>query len=127
MSTPVVLLVEDDPDIRLSVRMLLEDEGVRAVEAANGRVALDLLTKGLSPQLIILDLIMPTMDGVELLRILKIYNRLATIPVLVLSAYDPSDHPSSARKFDHYLPKPVEQNDLINYIRRLLHTQPQLA
>ena len=125
MST--VLVVEDDPDTRLTVRTLLEDEGLETVEAANGRIALDLLTAGLAPKLIVLDLVMPGMDGVELLKILKVYSRLSTIKVLILSAYNPAYHPSTAHRFDDYLSKPMAPGAFMVTVRRLLGRDTRLA
>lgn len=80
-----VLLVEDDQDIREALTELLEDEGYVVAVATNGAEALDLLDRTDRPSVILLDLVMPKMDGVEFLERVK-GTVHATIPVVVLSA-----------------------------------------
>jgi len=80
-----VLLVDDDEDFRAVVRELLEDEGCEVREAEDGRVALEVLASFL-PDLILMDLMMPGMDGWELFAELKKRAVLAEIPVAILSA-----------------------------------------
>ncbi|HVY45526.1 MAG TPA: response regulator [Minicystis sp.] len=79
-----VLVVEDDVEIRDLVREVLEDEGYAVVVAEHGREAVEALESGLSPALILLDLMMPVMDGWELLDVLR--ARWSKIPVTVVSA-----------------------------------------
>ena len=82
-----ILVVEDDPDARERVRRVLERDGWEVVEAGNGLQALALLAE-LRPQLIVLDLMMPEMDGFELAARLRSDERWRALPVLVLSALD---------------------------------------
>jgi CheY-like chemotaxis protein len=83
----VVLVVEDDPDVRETLELILEDEGVRAVGVANGREAIDYLTSDAPlPDLILLDLMMPVMSGVEFLAWRQRHPELAALPVVVVSA-----------------------------------------
>lgn len=88
MSGLPLLLIEDDQDIRESLAEFLEDHGYRVVAARDGRVALDhLLHEQERPCLIVLDLMMPVMDGQEF-RAQQLRNpELAEIPVLLISAY----------------------------------------
>lgn len=86
MST--VMLVEDDPDVREAMTLALDECGVNAMIAANGELALEQLGAGPLPSLILLDLMMPVMDGREMHRALRADPRLALIPVVVLSAQD---------------------------------------
>lgn len=82
---PQVLLVDDDATVRDSMKWLLELHGHPVVTAANGAEALDRLRNGLRPRVILLDLIMPVMDGFEF-REKQIQDaELAAIPVLVYS------------------------------------------
>ena len=60
-----IMLVDDDPDFAEVLKSILEDEGYQVVTAADGQVALDLLREGLSPEVILLDLRMPVMNGFE--------------------------------------------------------------
>ena len=115
-----VLIVDDDPDAAGIVREVLEKEGWQVTTAHNGREALDLLTHGVVVHLILLDLVMPVMNGVELLRILKSYTRLAAIPVVVFSGHDPAAHFDMTGKFAGYLSKPVTGQELLATVRRVL-------
>ncbi len=82
----MVLVVEDDADIRCGVRDLLEDEGYQVRTAANGREALDSLAQTSRPCVILLDLMMPVMDGHQFLDQLRLQSEWAEIPVVVVSA-----------------------------------------
>ena len=81
-----VLVVEDDHDVRVSVRSILEDEGFQVLSAANGRQAIDLLQQ-FQPGLILLDLRMPIMDGWEFVELLRRDAVLARLPVVIHSAF----------------------------------------
>ena len=86
MSQPTVLIVEDDADTRDMIGRFLELEGYAVETAANGRQALDRLDAGASACVILLDLMMPVMDGWEFRRIQVGHSVLSKIPVIVLSA-----------------------------------------
>jgi PAS domain S-box-containing protein len=81
-----VLVAEDDADIRRSVVEVLTGEGYEVITASDGREALDLLAGGERPCLILLDLMMPSMSGWDVLEALRADRRLASLPVVVLSA-----------------------------------------
>jgi PAS domain S-box-containing protein len=80
-----VLLVEDDEDTRSLVRRALEKEGWTVIEAENGRVAMDRLAEA-RPALVLLDLMMPEMDGFEFLEAVRAQKETASIPVVVITA-----------------------------------------
>jgi CheY-like chemotaxis protein len=80
-----VLVVEDDEATRLVVRRVLEAEGCDVAEAANGRIGLDRLAEQ-RPSLVLLDLVMPEMDGFEFLEAMREQSDLATVPVIVVTA-----------------------------------------
>lgn len=82
-----VLVVEDDPSVREVLKRSLEQDGRRVLEAENGRVALELLDDAL-PDLVLLDLIMPEMDGFEFLDALREQPKYRALPVVVLTAMD---------------------------------------
>ncbi|UCC14721.1 MAG: PAS domain S-box protein [Gammaproteobacteria bacterium] len=82
-----VLVVDDEPDIRSLTRRTLEAEGLQVREAANGQEALDEIRRR-QPGLIILDLMMPVMDGFEFLRQLRHDAKIADLPVIVVTAKD---------------------------------------
>lgn len=85
-ASEAILLVDDDDDLRETLTMLLERRGYCVVGASNGREALDLLASELSPCIILLDLMMPVMDGYEFLAQQKQNARIAGIPVVVITA-----------------------------------------
>jgi len=82
-----VLVVEDDPQMREMLRRTLEKEGWHVVEAANGKVGLEQLA-GHSPALILLDLMMPEMDGFEFMQALRQRADSQRVPVFVITAKD---------------------------------------
>ena len=82
-----ILLVEDEPDIRTSLQEALEWEGYHVVTAANGREALACLPNMARPCLILLDLMMPVMNGWEFADALKTNDCLAAIPIVVVTAF----------------------------------------
>jgi len=81
-----VLLVEDDSAVRDATSELLEDEGFSVVAAGDGRDALDLLRAGLRPAVIVLDLMMPRMDGWDFRHVQMADQSLREIPVIVVTA-----------------------------------------
>ena len=82
-----ILVVEDDGDVREALVQLLEFEGYRVTSATNGRDAIDQLRAGAAPNLILLDLMMPVMDGPQFRAAQLGDPGLAAIPVIVLSAH----------------------------------------
>jgi CheY-like chemotaxis protein len=81
-----VLLVEDDCDMRFVLAEMLRSAGLVVHEASHGREALDLVAGGFRPRLILLDIVMPVMDGVTFLRHKQSLRHLAHVPVIVVSA-----------------------------------------
>ncbi len=81
-----VLVVDDAPDIRELLRLMLEMRGCRVVEASDGRQAVELAPR-VNPNLILMDLSMPVLDGYEATRQLKARPELSGIPVIAVSAY----------------------------------------
>ena len=82
-----VLVVEDDPDTRKILRRLLEKEGCQVIAAENGRVALERLAES-QPMLILLDLMMPEMDGFQFIDRVRQHENWRTIPIVVVTAKD---------------------------------------
>ena len=113
-----ILLVEDDRSIRVALQGILEDEGYGVATAENGRQALERLRAGAAPDLIVLDLRMPIMDGWEFRAAQKGDPLLARIPVLAVSA----DGSAKAAAIDAeaYLRKPLSTDALLNAIGRVL-------
>ncbi len=110
-----ILVVEDEPDIRDAVAEALAAEGVDVRVAAHGREALDGLKNGATADVIVLDMMMPVMDGWQFLEAKEADPELAGIPVIVTSAA-PQKLPAGARLL---LGKPFELGRLISAIEQL--------
>lgn len=83
---PCLLLVEDEHDIREQLRELFEEEGFQVVEARNGLEALHCLKQGLAPAIVLMDLMMPRMNGWELLQNMRRDAQIPDVPIVVTSA-----------------------------------------
>ncbi|WAC26053.1 response regulator [Ancylobacter sp. SL191] len=82
----LVLVVDDDPQVRAMIRKTIEDVGLHAAEAGNGQAALDWLEAHHLPALVLLDLMMPEMDGFEFLSRVRADERFGDLPIVVLTA-----------------------------------------
>jgi CheY-like chemotaxis protein len=107
-----VLVVDDDPDIRESLQLLLEDEGYRVRTAADGRQALAMMAVE-TPGFVILDLMMPVMDGWEVAGCMHDDARLGAIPLCVVTA-TPEWAPADSTCV---LPKPIDVQALLDVMR----------
>ena len=111
--TDTVLLVDDDEDIRETLRDFLEDQGYRVAVAANGQEALDRLHElGQPPCFVLLDLMMPIMDGWRFLDAISGDEHLAQMPVVV-STSAPERAPVDRR----VIPKPVDLVEILDAVR----------
>jgi CheY-like chemotaxis protein len=118
-----ILLVEDDADIRESVKEVLEDEGYTLAEAGNGREALEQLrTASALPDLILLDLMMPTMNGIEFQQELVLNPAWAEIPIVVLSADADARVKAEVIRAADVIDKPVELDRLFQTVARTIRT-----
>lgn len=114
MSLPTVFIIEDDIDTRDMLAKFLELEGYNVEIAANGRQALDRFSGGASACVIVLDLMMPVMDGWEFRQHQIEDARLKKIPTIVVSAAG-RDRLSQISA-DAYLSKPVDMDDLLQHV-----------
>ena len=115
-----ILLVEDDVDVRGALRLVLESEGFAVREAVDGLDAMSLLDEGLRPVLIVLDLMMPRMNGWEFLKGRRRHAWLAAIPVIVLTAKQRNMADSDGLPVDvEIMSKPPNMPALVKLIRRL--------
>jgi CheY-like chemotaxis protein len=114
----LVLLVDDDDDVRRALRPIIELQGHAVIEASNGAEALQRLRSDPLPQLIVLDLQMPVMDGWSLLAERNRDPVLRSIPVIVVSAHDDVERRVSAARAS-YVRKPFLPSSLVATIERL--------
>ena len=110
-----VLIVEDDADLRDMMAQLLSLEGFIAATVSNGREALEYLHEGDRPDVILLDLMMPVMDGWEFRRRQQADPSVAGVPVIVLSALDQSR--AADVRADAFLKKPLDFDRLLALVR----------
>ncbi len=121
MNSQRVMVVDDDPDILKLVALLLQRIGVQATTFANGRSAIHHLAQE-TPDLIILDLMLPDVDGLDILRQIRARTRFDAVPVLVLSAKADPDTIRTALDggADSYVTKLYLTNSLLDRVRLLL-------
>jgi CheY-like chemotaxis protein len=110
----LVLVVDDEDVLADMIAALVEDLGHEARVASNGREALrSLAVTTQSPALIISDIMMPQMSGLELLRALRADDRYQSVPIILMSA---AARPSDTHEADLFIPKPFDINKLIGLI-----------
>ena len=113
-----VLVVDDDPAIRDSLADLLNDEGYEVVTAANGRDALEALRAlGAKPCLILLDLMMPVMNGAQFYAEQQQDRELSSIPVVIISA-DTNVRQKASSFGGEYLAKPAPVDRVLETVSR---------
>jgi CheY-like chemotaxis protein len=115
-----ILVVDDDPEVREGLCDALTDEGYHVATAANGADAVQGVAKSLRPDLILMDLCMPVMDGYEFLEQRVKNQTLSKIPVIVVSA---NAAQRIAQPGVEILRKPVDLDALLDLIRRQLRWQ----
>lgn len=115
MKSPMLFLIEDEPDIRDSLKEILEGEGYEVCTAANGAEALATLETIPAPQLILLDLLMPVMNGTEFLKEQGKRPSIANVPVVVLSA-DTTRKPVEGVSL--HVKKPIDLTELLDVVRK---------
>ncbi|CAN5697272.1 hypothetical protein BH18ACI5_BH18ACI5_11660 [soil metagenome] len=114
MTPPTVLIVEDDQDTREMLTSFLQLEGYLTETATNGREALDRLAGGIKANVIVLDLMMPVMDGWQFRRRQTADAQLAKIPTIVVSAAG-RDRMAQISA-DAYLAKPIDMDELLSRV-----------
>jgi CheY-like chemotaxis protein len=121
-SNPVILIVEDDEAVREGLREVLESEDFGVVLVGDGREALRLLHAGLAPTVILLDLMMPGMDGWDFRHVQRRDPTLREIPVVVITAAGISAASGRAQLGDvQVLSKPLEPSTILRAIARAQH------
>ena len=118
LSCHSILIVDDDPDIRTSLTEILDGEGYRVAGVRNGREALDYLGRRTLPSLILLDMMMPEMDGWLFRREQQKLPQLASIPVVIVSAHGDVRDAALVLGAADYLRKPLRVDSLLEIAER---------
>lgn len=111
----LVAIVEDDSEFRNMLRELLEEEQYRVVAVANGAEALEALSN-IVPNVILLDVSMPVMDGFDFLRFRNEDPRLAAVPVVLVTNARPHERPTTG--VSNVVRKPIDIDEILFAIRR---------
>jgi len=111
-----ILIVEDDEDIREALRLTLEMENYKVLTAANGKMGLEALAKIETPCLVLLDLMMPIMDGWSFAEAISKDMALAAIPIVVVPAF--SDKTLTQNGVRRVIKKPVEIDLLLQLVKQ---------
>jgi DNA-binding response OmpR family regulator len=127
MSTASILVVDDDPGTRFLMRTALEHFGFKVLEAGDGIDGYELYERH-RPDLLLVDVMMPRMNGYELCRKLRSHAHSAYVPIVVVTSVD--DMPSIARAYDagatEFVAKPVNWLVLAHHVRYILRNQERL-
>jgi DNA-binding response OmpR family regulator len=125
---PRILIVDDEPDLVAVLRMGLQMEGFDVLEAADGEEGLRRAQQD-RPDLMLLDLMLPRMDGYQVCRTLKFDARYKSMPIFILSARpgDRDKRLAIEMGADQFISKPYDLKDLVGRIRRRLATDGRAA
>jgi CheY-like chemotaxis protein len=115
-----ILLVEDDATVREALRQALEEHGYKVTVAEEGEAALTGLQKDPRPSLILLDLMMPGLDGWDFLSRRRIDPSLPAIPVVVISGQLLGPERDSVLPADGFVRKPIDMDELLAEVQRHL-------
>ena len=126
MSKKKILVVEDEPHIANIIKITLEAEGFEVLVANDGAEGLS-VAKEQAPDLVVLDLMLPKIDGYKVCRFLKFDKRYSHIPVMLLSAMSDLNDKKLGEEVgaDMFLSKPFKPDELLSHIDRLLGENQQ--
>ncbi len=117
-----VMVVDDEPDIRMVLSKMLRKRGYEVELCESAEEALELLSTGKLPDVIIMDLMMPGMSGIEACRTIKSDDRLSGIPVIILTVMSEPEAKQESREAgaDAHVDKPINMAKLFSTIEKLL-------
>jgi CheY-like chemotaxis protein len=117
------MIVDDSDDIRSMLKLVLDMRGYRVIEAANGQEAVE-IAQTTCPDLVLMDLSMPVLDGFGAVRAMREIEQMCAAPIVAISAHNTPDHRAKAFAvgFNDYLTKPIDFSQLVNLVGRLLQT-----
>jgi CheY-like chemotaxis protein len=115
-----ILVVDDEPLIAMALEAVLEDAGYQVATAANGQQGLEQLAKTPRPEIVLLDMMMPIMNGPAMLAAMAADPNLGGIPVIVLSSLPEDAVRARAKGVAAILRKPYTMDEILNVITRVL-------
>jgi len=115
--TKKILVADDEAQLALAIKIRLQSKGYEVLTASDGRAALDLAVKE-QPDLILLDVMMPTMDGYSCLRELNTKLGRGKVPIIILTARDRMKDLFELEGIEDYVVKPFDHEDLMVRIER---------
>jgi CheY-like chemotaxis protein len=127
MGRPPILVVDDDEDVRTMLCIVLSAEGYRVTGAADGLEALALIRRDGPPALVLVDLMMPRMNGEDLIKTMTQDPMLARVPVAIISGQMTTRTPAQAPAVIARLVKPVEIDELLTLVQRFADQTPELT
>jgi two-component system response regulator VicR len=122
----IILCIEDESEMIDLTRLVLEREGFEVMGAVGGKQGMELMQQH-KPDLVLLDLMMPDMDGWEVYRQMKVDKNLADVPVIIVTARAQNIDKVlglQVAKVDDYVTKPFGPKELLQSINRILNEQP---
>ena len=119
MSQSIVLIVDDDAELRRIYRQTLERSGYHVREAQDGVEAMEMLNTDI-PALIILDMMMPRMSGSTVLKLLSENEKFANVRLVLITAYPHFRDTALNFNVDQFLAKPVRPSDVVNAVKTAL-------
>jgi two-component system, OmpR family, response regulator VicR len=121
-----ILSIEDDPEMRGLLQLILERKGHHVIGVKRGELGLELL-KTLKPDVLLLDLMLPDIDGWEIYSQMKADQELAHVPIIIISARDQKQDAAAGHSImgdDQYLKKPFEIEQLVNAVYAAIERHP---
>ena len=121
-----ILSIEDDPEMSSLIQLIFERKGHRVIGARRGELGLELI-KSLKPDVLLLDLMLPDIDGWELYRQMKTDKELAKVPIIIVSARSEEQDAASGFRVidnDRFIQKPFEVKELIDTVTHMLEKWP---
>lgn len=122
----IILIVEDVYMVRRTVHLMLESAGHKVMEAPDAQKAMDFIKNGQVPDLIILDIAMPGMDGLDFLRVLRAYPETKNTPIMMCTARGEENTIKLARQSGatDFMVKPVNRDTIVAKVKQLLKKYP---
>ncbi|HXV43909.1 MAG TPA: response regulator [Anaerolineae bacterium] len=121
-----ILSIEDDPEMSSLIQLIFERKGHRVIGARRGELGLELI-KSLKPDVLLLDLMLPDIDGWDLYRQMKNDKELSKVPIIIVSARSEEQDAASGFRVvasDRYIQKPFEVKDLVDTVTHMLEKWP---